>query len=127
MRSIHSTFLKFQSIDKNLESIKGAKAFKMWARELLGTIKSFKQSYCIVNENQVQSNKISSNEKFVMLIDNISLVYLQLDKILQSMLKNIDNKNLKGDFIFIYWDKTARDMKVLDKEHDYQAYTKKEF
>ena len=127
IQKIHSTFLKFQAIDENLKSIKGAKAFRMWARELLGTIKSFKQNYCIVNENQVQSNKISSNEKFVMLIDNISLVYLQLDKILQSMLKNIDIKNIKGSFIFVYWDKTARDMKILEKEHDYQAYTKKEF
>ena len=43
------------------------------------------------------------------------------------MLKNIEGKNIKGDFIFVYWDKVTRDMKVLDKEHDYQAYTKKEF
>ena len=127
IQKIHSTFLKFQSIDKNLESIKGAKAFRMWARKLLDSMNGFMQSYCIIVENKAQSNRIPNSERLVMLIKSILFVYLQLDKILQSMLKNIDNKNLKGDFIFVYWDKTARDMKVLDKEHNYQAYTKKEF
>ena len=127
IQKIHSTFLKFQAIDENLKSIKGAKAFRMWARKLLDSMNRFMQSYCVVAENKVQSNRIPNSERFVILIESISLVYLQLDKILQSMLKNIDIKNIKGDFIFVYWDKTARDMKVLDKEHDYQAYTKKEF
>ncbi|MGX2973077.1 hypothetical protein [Helicobacter sp. T3_23-1059] len=127
IQKIHSTFLKFQSIDENLESIKGAKAFRMWARKLLDSMNRFMQSYCVVAENKVQSNRIPNSERFVILIESISLVYLQLDKILQSMLKNIDTKNIKGDFIFVYWDKTARDIKILDKEHDYQAYTKKEF
>ncbi|WP_185908704.1 hypothetical protein, partial [Campylobacter troglodytis] len=87
----------------------------------------FMQSYCVVVENKVQSNRIPNSKRSVILIESISLVYLQLDKILQSMLKNVDIKNIKGNFIFVYWDEVAQNKKVLDKEHGYQAYTQKAF
>ncbi|KPH54996.1 hypothetical protein HPU229334_11145, partial [Helicobacter pullorum] len=49
LKFYNTTFCKFQSIDSNLESIKGAKAFRYWARTMI------ENNYmCYVDENTLE-------------------------------------------------------------------------
>lgn len=133
--SIHSTFLKFQAIDSNLESIKGAKAFRDWARTMIDnnyiccvdkkTLENKVQVFCKKNiENQRYYESI---KKFYTLQIQLKSIYDKLDALLEKIIQKINTENIKGDFEFIYWDKQENKIKSLKAENDYNPIAVENF
>ncbi|MGX3045819.1 hypothetical protein [Helicobacter sp. T3_23-1056] len=133
MRSIHSAFLKFQAIDENLKSIKGAKAFRMWARSMIENSYICHIDYKILEQTIQAHCTESMDDKYYNSIKHFYTIKLQLQSIygkLNDMLEKIISKandtNLKGDFEFIYWDKQDKQVKTLKSSNDYEPTILKE-
>ncbi len=133
MRPIHSIFLKFQTIDENLESIKGAKAFRMWARSMIGN------NYICHIENKILEQKIQARceqkmadryynniKNFYTIKSQLQSVYDKLNDMLEKIISKANGANLKGDFEFIYWDKQDKQIKTLKSTNNYELTILKE-
>ena len=128
IKSLHSIFLKFQNIDDNLQSVKGAKAFITWTRSMIDN-----NYICYVNqavsEKKIQTfcKKDVENQRYYESIKKFYDESSQLKSIYNKLnlcLKSITNKfsaNLKGDFELIYFDRKDRQIKLLKASNDYEA------
>ena len=128
IKFFHSIFLKFQNIDDNLQSVKGAKAFITWTRSMIDN-----NYICYVNqavsEKKIQTfcKKDVENQRYYESIKKFYDESSQLKSIYNKLnlcLKSITNKfsaNLKGDFELIYFDRKDRQIKLLKASNDYEA------
>ncbi|WP_223206669.1 hypothetical protein [Campylobacter coli] len=121
IQHIHSIFLKFQNIDDNLQSVKGAKAFKNWARMLINN-SLMQEIYLDEYKKQYNSENLSPEQEEVLYaLWNITRVYEILDILLNRLITKSGTKNLKGTFELIYFDKKDRQIKLLKASNDYEA------
>ncbi|XAK45584.1 hypothetical protein AAID97_03405 [Campylobacter coli] len=121
IQSIHSIFLKFQNIDDNLQSVKGAKAFKNWARMLINN-SLMQEIYLDEYKKQYNSENLSPEQEEVLYaLWNITRVYKILDILLSRLITKSGTKNLKGDFELIYFDRKDKQIKLLKADNDYEA------
>ena len=138
----HTIFRKFQSIDSNLESIKGAKAFRIWARGMIGNrfVCKLDQNYnrlskhditCSSEDEGFVATLQSWKEKLQHIREQLRYVYAMLDKILSSQIQKAEKlgyTNIQGDFTFIMWNDELQTRMLLDSKHrdentkDYIAY-----
>ncbi|HEF9210282.1 TPA: hypothetical protein SBV85_001901 [Campylobacter coli] len=135
LKFYNTTFLKFQKIDSNLESIKGAKAFRYWARTMI------ENNYmCYVDENtlekevQVFCKRDTDNQKLYESIKKfyktqaqLKSVYEKLGALLDKLLQKIDDENTQGDFELIYFDKQDKKIKILKAQNNYEPMEIAEF
>ena len=119
----NNVFLKFQAIDSNLESIKGAKAFRDWARTFINHF-CFHRLY-IENNPSLKNMDLDQEQKdsVIRVLFNVKEIYNILDIILQARLDKLQNEinidKIKGDFELIYWDGQENKIKSLKAENDY--------
>lgn len=132
----HTIFRKFQRIDSNLESIKGAKAFRTWARGMIGNrfVCKLDQNYNRLSKHDITCS--SEDEGFVATLqswkeklqhtrEQLRYVYAMLDKILSSQIQKAENlgyTNIQGDFTFISYDKQSHKIVLRSKDKDYEPY-----
>ena len=135
LKFYNTIFRKFQSIDSNLESIKGAKAFRYWARTMI------ENNYmCYVDENtlekevQVFCKRDTDNQKLYESIKKfyktqaqLKSVYEKLGTLLDKLLQKIDDENTQGDFELIYFDKQDKKIKILKAQNNYEPMEIAEF
>lgn len=127
----NNVFLKFQAIDSNLESIKGVKAFKTWARTYINHF-CFHRLY-IENNPSLKNMDLDQGQKdlIIKVLFNVKEIYNILDIILQARLDKLKNESnidkIKGDFEFIYWDRQANKIKSLKAENDYNPIAVENF
>ena len=138
-------FRKFQSIDSNLESIAGAKAFRTWARSMTqnkifcalkiegditkGLDISTECKRTITQNQKYYENKIKD---FITKSSDFMRVYNRInEQLLERLLtkvKNLGYTNIQGDFTFIMWNDELQTRMLLDSKHrdentkDYIAY-----
>lgn len=135
LKCYNTTFCKFQSIDSNLESIKGAKAFRYWARTMIennymcyvdeSTLEKEVQVFCKRNvENQRYYESI---KKFYKTQAQLKSVYGKLGALLDKLLQKIDDENVQGDFELIYFDKQDEKIKILKAQNNYEPMEIAEF
>ena len=125
LKFCNTTFLKFQAIDSNLESIKGAKAFRAWARTMIDNI-YFYALKCDdgKNECRVESKKIAMDAPAEIILwktkaYKLSQVYRRLNEL--SLIKTLMQYQTTGKFLFIYNDKSKGDKKfILDPLNNYE-------
>ncbi|MFY4766894.1 hypothetical protein ACOTVC_08575 [Campylobacter sp. GB48] len=128
IKFLHSIFLKFQNIDDNLQSVKGARAFIAWTRSMLDN-----NYICYVNQENLEKKiqtlckKDIENQryyegikKFYNEISQLKSIYNKLDFCLESITKKF-NTSIKGDFKLIYFDRKDRQIKLLKADNDYEA------
>ena len=127
LKFCNSTFLKFQAIDSNLESIKGAKAFREWARTFIQH-PCFHQLY-IENNPSLKNMDLDQEQKDLILkvLFNVKEIYNILDIILQTRLDKIVHTDTKGDFELIYYDRQENKIKSLKAENDYNPIAVENF
>ncbi|MCX2683861.1 hypothetical protein OQH60_08325 [Campylobacter sp. MIT 21-1685] len=126
LKFYNNTFLKFQNIDENLKSIKGAKAFRQWTRSMIdnnyicyvdeSALEKQIQGFCkrdIDNQRYYESIK-----KFYKIQAQLKSIYERLNTLLEKIIQKCNN-TIKGDFELIYWDKQANKIKFLKAENDY--------
>ena len=132
----HTIFRKFQRINSNLESIKGAKAFRTWARGMIGNrfVCKLDQNYNRLSKHDITCS--SEDEGFVATLqswkeklqhtrEQLRYVYAMLDKILSSQIQKAENlgyTNIQGDFTFISYDKQSHKIVLRSKDKDYEPY-----
>lgn len=135
LQYLYAVFRKFQSIDSNLESIAGAKAFRTWARSMI------ENNYmCYVDENtlekevQVFCKRDTDNQKLYESIKKfyktqaqLKSVYEKLGTLLDKLLQKIDDENVQGDFELIYFDKQDKKIKILKAQNNYEPMEIAEF
>ena len=135
LQYLYAVFRKFQSIDSNLESIAGAKAFRTWARSMI------ENNYmCYVDENtlekevQVFCKRDTDNQKLYESIKRfyktqaqLKSVYEKLGALLDKLLQKIDDENVQGDFELIYFDKQDKKIKILKAQNNYEPMEIAEF
>ncbi|ELE3435779.1 hypothetical protein RC953_001832, partial [Campylobacter jejuni] len=128
IKSLHSIFLKFQNIDDNLQSVKGARAFITWTRSMLDN-----NYICYVNQENLEKKiqtfckkdienqrYYESIKKFYDKASQLKSIYNKLDFCLESITKKF-NTSIKGDFELIYFDRKDRQIKLLKADNDYEA------
>ena len=129
-------FRKFQKIDSNLESIKGAEAFRTWARGMMGNrfVCRLEQNYnrlskhniiCSSEDDGFMATLQSWKEKLQHAREQLRYVYAMLDEILSSQIQKAEKlgyTNIQGDFIFISYDKQSHKIMLIGKERDYNPY-----
>ena len=131
----HLVLNKFQSIDKDLESIKGTKAFRKWARGMIDN-----RFACALEPNYNRLSKYdikcsSQEEGFIATLtewkeklqhkrEQLRYVYTMLDKILSSQIKKANN--LQGSFTFISYSKKTKKMQLSNKQSNYESYDENE-
>ncbi|ARJ56683.1 hypothetical protein [Campylobacter cuniculorum] len=121
IKSLHSIFLKFQNIDDNLQSVKGAKAFRDWARMLINN-SLMQEIYLDEYKKQYNNENLSLEQKEVLYaLWNITRAYKTLENLLERLIIKSNTKNLKGDFELIYFDRKDRQIKLLKASNDYEA------
>ncbi len=127
IKSLHSIFLKFQNIDDNLQSIKGAKAFITWTRSMLDN-----NYICYVDqavlEKKIQvicEKKVWQNDfriqRYYTHIAQLQVIYENLNRFLTDIIIKSNTKNLKGTFELIYFDRKDKQIKLLKASNDYEA------
>ncbi|MCV3501664.1 hypothetical protein L8X52_08555 [Campylobacter lari] len=120
IKFLHSIFLKFQNIDDNLQSVKGARAFITWTRSMLDNnyicyvdqenLEKKIQTFCKKNiENQRYYESI---KKFYDKASQLKSIYNKLNLCLESI-TNKFSADIKGDFELIYFDRKDRQNKLL--------------
>ena len=121
IKFFHSVFLKFQNIDDNLQSVKGAKAFRDWARMLINN-SLMQEIYLDEYKKQYNNKNLSLEQKEVLYaLWNITRAYKTLENLLERLIIKSNTKNLKGDFELIYFDRKDRQIKLLKASNDYEA------
>ena len=135
LKSYNTTFCKFQNIDSNLESIKGAKAFRYWARTMIennymcyvdeSTLEKEVQVFC---KRDTDNQKLyESIKKFYKTQAQLKSVYEKLGALLDKLLQKIDDENVQGDFELIYFDKQDKKIKILKAQNNYEPMEIAEF
>ncbi|ELT5465090.1 hypothetical protein R9R78_001561 [Campylobacter coli] len=135
LKCYNITFCKFQSIDSNLESIKGAKAFRDWARSMTdnnymcyvdeSTLEKEVQVFC---KREVENQRYyESIKKFYKTQAQLKSVYEKLGTLLDKLLQKIDDENVQGDFELIYFDKQDKKIKILKAQNNYEPMEIAEF
>lgn len=144
LQYLYAVFRKFQSIDSNLESIKGAKAFRTWARSMTqnkifcalkiegditkGLNISTECKRTITQNQKYYENKLKD---FMTKSSDFMRVYNRINEQLERLLtkvKNLGYTNIQGDFTFIMWNDELQTRMLLDSKHrdentkDYIAY-----
>ena len=144
LQYLHAIFRKFQSIDSNLESIAGAKAFRTWARSMTqnkifcalkiegditkGLNISTECKRTITQNQKYYENKLKD---FITKSSDFMRVYNRINEQLERLLtkvKNLGYTNIQGDFTFIMWNDELQTRMLLDSKHrdkhtkDYIAY-----
>ena len=144
LQYFYAVFRKFQSIDSNLESIKGAKAFRTWARSMTqnkifcalkiegditkGLDISTECKRTITQNQKYYENKLKD---FITKSSDFMRVYNRINEQLERLLtkvKNLGYTNIQGDFTFIMWNDELQTRMLLDSKHrdentkDYIAY-----
>lgn len=125
LKFCNTIFLKFQAIDSNLESIKGAKAFRAWARTMIDNI-YFYALKCDdgKNECRVESKKIAMDAPAEIILwktkaYKLFQVYRRLNEL--NLIKTLMQYQTTGKFLFIYNDKSKDDKKfILDPSNNYE-------
>ena len=134
LKSYNATFHKFQVIDSNLESIKGAKAFRDWARSMIDN-----NYICYVDENALEKEvqgfckrATTDDQKYYEKIKHfyktqsqLKSVYGRLDALLTNITQKFPKEDLQGDFELIYFDKQDEEVKILKAQNDYEPETAK--
>ena len=135
LKFYNTTFCKFQNIDSNLESIKGAKAFRYWARSMIennymcyvdeSTLEKEVQVFC---KRDTDNQKLyESIKKFYKTQAQLKSVYEKLGTLLDKLLQKIDDENVQGDFELIYFDKQDKKIKILKAQNNYEPMEIVEF
>ena len=135
LKFYNTTFCKFQNIDSNLESIKGAKAFRYWARSMTdnnyicyvdeSTLEKEVQVFC---KREVENQRYyESIKKFYKTQAQLKSVYEKLGTLLDKLLQKIDDENVQGDFELIYFDKQDKKIKILKAQNNYEPMEIAEF
>ena len=144
LQYLYAVFRKFQSIDSNLESIAGAKAFRTWARSMTqnkifcalkiegditkGLDISTECKRTITQNQKYYENKLKD---FITKSSDFMRVYNRINEQLERLLtkvKNLGYTNIQGDFTFIMWNDELQTRMLLDSKHrdkhtkDYIAY-----
>ena len=144
LQYLYAVFRKFQSIDSNLESIAGAKAFRTWARSMTqnkifcalkiegditkGLNISTECKRTITQNQRYYENKLKD---FITKSSDFMRVYNRINEQLERLLtkvKNLGYTNIQGDFTFIMWNDELQTRMLLDSKHrdentkDYIAY-----
>lgn len=144
LQYLYAVFRKFQSIDSNLESIAGAKAFRTWARSMTqnkifcalkiegditkGLNISTECKRTITQNQKYYENKLKD---FITKSSDFMRVYNRINEQLERLLtkvKNLGYTNIQGDFTFIMWNDELQTRMLLDSKHrdentkDYIAY-----
>ncbi|WP_304150478.1 hypothetical protein [Helicobacter bilis] len=144
LQYLYAVFRKFQSIDSNLESITGAKAFRTWARSMTqnkifcalriegditkGLDISTECKRTITQNQKYYENKLKD---FITKSSDFMRVYNRINEQLERLLtkvKNLGYTNIQGDFTFIMWSDELQTRMLLDSKHrdentkDYIAY-----
>ena len=144
LQYLYAVFRKFQSIDSNLESIAGAKAFRTWARSMTqnkifcalkiegditkGLNISTECKRTITQNQKYYENKLKD---FITKSSDFMRVYNRINEQLERLLtkvKNLGYTNIRGDFTFIMWNDELQTRMLLDSKHrdentkDYIAY-----
>lgn len=135
LKSYNTIFRKFQSIDSNLESIKGAKAFRYWARTMIeNNYMCYVDESTLEKEVQVFCKRDTDNQKLYESIKRfyktqaqLKSVYGKLGTLLDKLLQKIDDENVQGDFELIYFDKQDEKIKILKAQNDYEPMEIAEF
>ena len=144
LQYLYAVFRKFQSIDSNLESIAGAKAFRTWARsmtqnKIFCTLKIEGDITKGLNISTECKRTITQNQKyyenklkdFITKSSDFMRVYNRINEQLERLLtkvKNLGYTNIQGDFTFIMWNDELQTRMLLDSKHrdentkDYIAY-----
>lgn len=128
LKFYNTTFCKFQSIDSNLESIKGAKAFRTWARSMIeNNYMCYVDESTLEKEVQVFCKRDTDNQKLYESIKRfyktqaqLKSVYEKLGTLLDKLLQKIDDENVQGDFELIYFDKQDKKIKILKAQNNYE-------
>ncbi|MFY4691537.1 hypothetical protein ACOTVD_10965 [Campylobacter jejuni] len=128
IKSLHSIFLKFQNIDDNLQSVKGARAFITWTRSMLDN-----NYICYVNQENLEKKiqtfckkdienqrYYESIKKFYDKASQLKSIYNKLNLCLESI-TNKFSADIKGDFELIYFDRKDRQIKLLKAINGYEA------
>ena len=135
LKFYNTIFRKFQSIDSNLESIKGAKAFRTWARSMIennymcyvdeSTLEKEVRVFC---KRDTDNQKLyESIKKFYKTQAQLKSVYEKLGTLLDKLLQKIDDENVQGDFELIYFDKQDKKIKILKAQNNYEPMEIAEF
>lgn len=144
LQYLYAVFRKFQSIDSNLESIAGAKAFRTWARSMTqnkifcalkiegditkGLNISTECKRTITQNQKYYENKLKD---FITKSSDFMRVYNRINEQLERLLtkvKNLGYTNIQGDFTFIMWSDELQTRMLLDSKHrdtntqEYTAY-----
>ena len=135
LKFYNTTFLKFQKIDSNLESIKGAKAFRTWARSMIeNNYMCYVDESTLEKEVQVFCKRDTDNQKLYESIKRfyktqaqLKSVYEKLGALLDKLLQKIDDENVQGDFELIYFDKQDKKIKILKAQNNYEPMEIAEF
>ncbi|MGM8975412.1 hypothetical protein ACTFDJ_06770 [Campylobacter jejuni] len=128
IKSLHSIFLKFQNIDDNLQSAKGAKAFITWTRSMLDNNyvcyvdqKNLEKKIQTLCKKDIENQRYyESIKKFYDKVFQLKSIYNKLDFCLESITKKF-NTSIKGDFELIYFDRKDKQVKLLKASNDYEA------
>ncbi len=127
IKSLHSIFLKFQNIDDNLQSIKGAKAFIVWTRYMLDNNYICYMDQAVL-EKKIQvicEKKVWQNDfriqRYYTHIAQLQVIYENLNRFLTDIIIKSNTKNLKGTFELIYFDKNDKQAKLLKASNHYEA------
>ncbi|WP_290883073.1 hypothetical protein [Helicobacter sp.] len=131
----HLVLNKFQSVDEDLESIKGAKAFREWARGMINN-----RFVCVLEPNYNRLSKYdikcsSQEEDFIAILKKwkenlqhkrkqLRYVYTMLDRILSSQIKKAND--LQGSFTFISYNKETKKIQLSNKQSNYEPYDENE-
>lgn len=135
LKFYNTTFRKFQKIDSNLESIKGAKAFRTWARSMIeNNYMCYVDESTLEKEMQVFCKRDTDNQKLYESIKRfyktqaqLKSVYEKLGALLDKLLQKIDDENVQGDFELIYFDKQDKKIKILKAQNNYEPMEIAEF
>lgn len=135
LKFYNTTFCKFQNIDSNLESIKGAKAFRYWARTMIeNNYMCYVDEKTLEKEVQVFCKRDTDNQKLYESIKKfyktqaqLKSVYEKLGTLLDKLLQKIDDENVQGDFELIYFGKQDKKIKILKAQNNYEPMEIAEF
>lgn len=131
----HLVLNKFQSVDEDLESIKGAQAFREWARGMIDNrfVCALESNYNRLSKYDIKCS--SQEEGFVATLtewkeklqhkrEQLRYVYTMLDKILSSQIKKAND--LQGSFTFISYNKETKKIQLRNKQSSYKPYDENE-
>lgn len=127
----HFVFRKFQNIDKDLESITGAKAFRDWARGMIDNrfVCQLEPNYnrlskydikCSNEEEGLFASLKKWKENLQHKRQKLIKVYKMLNKVISSQIEKVND--LQGSFTFISYNKQTHKIQLRNKQSNYEPY-----